>query len=67
MNIILNDIPTKLPDNVKSVADLVVWKQLNPQGTAVAVNNKLVRQDSWKISMLSDLDQVTIISAAYGG
>lgn len=67
MNIILNNIPTKLPDDYMSVEDLVEWKGIKKQGTAIAVNDMIVKKDDWNLTKLHELDRVTVISAAFGG
>ncbi len=67
MNIILNSIPTPLPKDYMTLEDLVNWKEINPNGTAIALNDKIIRKENWKITRLADLDRVTIISAAFGG
>lgn len=67
MNILLNNLPTPLPANVMTVADLVQWKGIRPQATAIAVNDKIVRKELWSIHRFNDLDRVTVISAAFGG
>ena len=67
MKIFLNDFPTDLPDNLMNLSDLVKWKQIPLQGTAIALNDKLIKQNLWNVTNLKDLDRVTIISAAYGG
>lgn len=67
MTIIYNNEPIKLPHAQMSVEDLVNWKQLAKQGTAIAVNDKLVKKDLWSVTFLKDLDNVTIITAAFGG
>lgn len=67
MNIILNSQPTPLPSDTMTVEDLVKWKNFKTQGTAISVNDKIIRKENWKITKLSDLDRVTVISAAFGG
>lgn len=67
MNIILNNIPTKLLDDYMSVEDLAEWKGIKKQGTAIAVNDMIVKKDDWKLTKLHELDRVTVISAAFGG
>ncbi|MCH5233210.1 MAG: sulfur carrier protein ThiS [Muribaculaceae bacterium] len=67
MTLTINNQPVIIPDEITTIKDLVVLKNINPQGTAIALNDKLVRQDLWGITSLKDLDQVTIISAAFGG
>lgn len=67
MNIFLNDIPTKLPEDHMNLKDLLEWKQISPQGTAVALNDKLIKQDLWSVKSLNEGDHVTIITASFGG
>lgn len=66
MKISLNGYIIDLPENM-TVEDLIKWKEIPSQGTAVALNNKLIKQNNWSITELKEKDQVTIISAAYGG
>lgn len=67
MTVFLNNIPTQLPEEFMTIADLVEWKQIQPQGTAIAVNDKLIRQSLWATTNLNEHDQITVISAAFGG
>ena len=67
MTILLNDNPVVLPSDYMTVEDLVKWKEIPSQGTAIAVNNKLIKQEKWSITKLNDQDQITVISAAFGG
>lgn len=67
MNIILNNIPTKLPSDFMSVEDLAEWKGIKKQGTAIAINDIIVKKDDWNLTKLHELDRVTVISAAFGG
>lgn len=67
MTILLNDNPVTLPNDYMTVADLVKWKEIPSQGTAIAINNKLIKQDAWKVTNLKEDDQITVISAAFGG
>lgn len=67
MTILLNDDPTKLPNDLMTISDLVEWKGISSQGTAIAVNDRLIKQDQWGITSLKEMDQITIISASYGG
>ena len=67
MKIFLNDTPVTLPDDLTTIADLMKWKNISSQGTAVALNDKLIRQELWSVISLNDLDRITVISAAYGG
>lgn len=67
MNIYLNDILTPLPNDFMTIADLVNWKNIPSQGTAIAINDKLVRQNMWSVTNLKENDRITVISAAFGG
>lgn len=67
MNVYINNILTPLPAQVMTVEDLINWKQIPLQGSAVAVNDKLVIKRNWQFTNLSDQDRLTIISAAFGG
>ena len=65
--IILNGVPETLPHENMTIADLLEWKDINTQGTAVAIDNKLIKKDKWSTTTLSDHEEVNIISAAFGG
>ena len=67
MTVLINDNPVNLPNDYMTIADLVKWKEIPSQGTAIAINNKLIKQENWKITNLKDQDRITIISASYGG
>lgn len=67
MKILLNNIITPLPSDYMTVEELVTWRKIKPQGTAVAINDNIVKKENWHSTRLSDLDRVTIISAAFGG
>lgn len=67
MKAIINDIPTSLPHVNMTVAQLVEWKGIRPQGTAIAVNDKIIGKALWPTTYINDLDRITVISAAFGG
>lgn len=67
MTIIFNDQPTKLPNDYMTLADLAKWKNVPEQGSAIAVNDKLVKKDLWSVTPLKEMDQITVITAAFGG
>lgn len=67
MDILLNNIPTPLPSDYMTVEELVSWKNLNPNSTAIALNGTIVRKKNWKLTKLNELDRVNVISAAFGG
>lgn len=67
MTIFFNNEPLNLPKEILTVEDLLKWKDIKHQGTAVAINEKLLRKDQWGITQLQDLMNVSVITAAFGG
>ena len=67
MTIYLNNELVKLPNDFMTVKDLLDWKKIGTQGTAVAIDNHLIRKETWGARQLKDMDNITIISAAFGG
>ena len=67
MTIIINGQQTLLPDRIVFVKDLADWKSFPTEGTAIAINGKLVKADNWATTRLAEFDNLLVISAAYGG
>lgn len=67
MKIIFNNEITELPSDFTSVSELLLIKGIKPQGTAVAINDRIVKKNDWETTYFNDLDRVTVISAAFGG
>ncbi|MBD5176553.1 MAG: sulfur carrier protein ThiS [Bacteroidales bacterium] len=67
MTIIVNDRQLSLPGDIHSLKDFTEWKSIPNQGTAIALNGKLVKAENWAATALSEFDNLLIISAAYGG
>ena len=67
MKITLNDESLELPGDVMTVADLISYKQISPQGTAIAVGEKLLTRDKWNETPLAEDMEITLITAAFGG
>lgn len=67
MKIFLNNTPVNIPGNDVTVLALVQYKDISRNGTAVSVNDRLIRQSDWETAKLKDGDRVVIISAAFGG
>lgn len=60
---ILHDIPNA----VHTVASLLKELNIPEKGTAVALNNRMVRRDDWAKHELAEGDKILLIKAAYGG
>ncbi len=67
MDIILNDVLTPVPTGCITLSDLIRQKGIKINGTAIAVNDMIIKKDKWEITKLSNLDRVTVITAAFGG
>lgn len=67
MNVIINSKTTEIPDDVRTVGQLLDHLRLPRQGTGVGINNTLVLTKNWDNTYLSPDDRIMIISAAFGG
>ena len=67
MTIFYNDNPIELPNDYMNLEDFAGWKEIPSQGTAIAVNNRLISRDKWPVTKLANLDRITVITAAFGG
>lgn len=66
MKIILNS-KEQIVDEGISVDGLASQLGLPQGGVAIAVNNRIVKRDEWKSTLLNENDSVIIIKAACGG
>ncbi|MDE5843645.1 MAG: sulfur carrier protein ThiS [Muribaculaceae bacterium] len=67
MNIIVNNNNIELPANIITISDFAKLKNIPVQATAIALNGKLVKSDRWSITKLSEMDNLLVISASFGG
>lgn len=67
MTITINGKSQRLPEKISSLQQLSEYKSIPIQGTAIAINGKLVKSDKWPVTNLSEGDILLVISAAYGG
>lgn len=67
MKIKINNQQIELPVDVTTVEELLKWRGIPTQGTAIAVNNKLLLACNWGTTKLNESDLLTVISAAFGG
>ena len=62
----LNGEPHDLPDGA-TIAEAVAQLTAAATGVAAAVNGDVVPRGSWAATMLSDGDQVEVVTAVQGG
>lgn len=67
MKITLNNESIQLSNDDFTVMELLNTKGISHNGTAVSVNDRIVRHAMWESTKLSEGDRVVIISAAFGG
>lgn len=67
MTIFYNNEPLKLPSDNFTLEELAELKQIPQQGAAIALNDRLIKREKWSVTNLKDMDNVTVITAAFGG
>lgn len=67
MKIFLNNAPVNLSGPDVTLLALIQERGISRNGTAVSVNDRLIRQIDWETTKLKDGDRIVIISAAFGG
>ena len=63
MKIYINQKEIEVQDNI-SVKELL---EIAIEGTAIAIDNKLVPKNEWNDRILTDGNKITIIRATFGG
>ena len=66
MKIYINQKEREVQDNI-SVTELLDMQQIAIEGTAIAIDNKLVPKNEWNDRILTDGNKITIIRATFGG
>lgn len=67
MTIRINNETVKTPAESMTVREVLEWRHVPDGGTAVALNDRLVPRAKWDSTYISMDDNLTIISAAFGG
>ena len=62
MKIYINQKEIEVQDSI-SVKELLDMQQIAIEGTAIAIDNKLVPQNEWNDRILTDGNKITIIRA----
>ena len=67
MTIRLNNESLKLPSEITTIAERINWRKINPEGTAIAIDDNLIKREAWAKTLLKEKMNITVISAAFGG
>ncbi len=67
MKIKVNNEIVELSGPMVTVNELLALREVSPNGTAVAVNDRLVPRGKWDTFKIEENDDVTLVSAAFGG
>lgn len=66
MKVYINQNETEVPEGT-TVKELLDLQQIAAEGTAIAIDNKLVPKSEWSNRTLTDGDKITLIRATFGG
>lgn len=67
MTISYNNEIIVLPEECKTLEDLITFKNVKMQGTAIALNGNIINKSKITETFLSHNDKVIVITAAFGG
>lgn len=67
MKVEINRKPIEFDEEIKTLSQLLKRENLDGQGRAVAIDNKLVIRSSWDNVELCDGMKITVIQAVCGG
>ena len=67
ISVIINGSIVELPESVTNVAEMLEWRQIPAAGTAVGIDSVLIPAPRHHMTLLKHMDNIMIISAAYGG
>ena len=66
MKIYNNQKEIETQDSI-SIKELLDMQQISIEGTAIAIDNKLVPKNEWNDRILTEGNKITIIRATFGG
>lgn len=66
MKVYINQNESEVPEGI-TVKELLDRQQIAAEGTAIAIDNKLVPKSEWSDRTLADGDKITLIRATFGG
>lgn len=66
MKIYINQKEIETQDSI-SIKELLDMQQISIEGTAIAIDNKMVPKNEWNDRILTEGNKITIIRATFGG
>ena len=66
MKIYINQKEIETQDSI-SIKELLDMQQISIEGTAIAIDNKLVPKNEWNDRISTEGNKITIIRATFGG
>lgn len=66
MKVYINQNETEVPEGI-TVKEWLARQQITAEGTAIAIDNKLVPKSEWNDRTLAEGDKITLIRATFGG
>ncbi len=66
MKVIINGQPREV-DKAISICELLILLNTGPKGVAVAAQGRIVPRSQWETYILSDSEEITLITATCGG
>ena len=66
MKIYINQKEIETQDSI-SIKELLDMQQISIEGTAIAIDNKLVPKNEWNDRILTEGNKIMIIRATFGG
>ena len=67
MNLVINGENVAVPDEVKTVSDLLAHFRLDQKLTIVEVNVRIIQKHEYAVTALADGDRVEIVHFVGGG
>ena len=67
MTVYVNSEKLVIPQEIRTIADLLTYMKIPSEGTGVGLNLHLVPSREWDVKELKEDDNIMIIKATYGG
>lgn len=67
MRLFINSKFENVPEEVRTLSELIEYLKIKKEGTGVGINGRLIPSREWNTVPLKEEDRIIIITAAYGG